>query len=466
VRTKRRGVLVLLAFFLLVAAALLAGAFYEDAVGEELRAARLAGQDVDYQSEVAAERTAGFLRAAAVLTTTFSILSLLVSFASRPIRLLAGNLIVFLALLLGLELATQALGIHVPAIGRPGLSGDFGLWVYDETKGWFHAPLTTAESFFGGPDRGKVHINSMGLRGEEPRSERKGLTRVLVVGDSYVFGVGVDEEHLLTTQLENLLGPYFADGVEVVNMGMAGYSTDQELLLWRELGVGLEPDIVILVVCDNDYLANSENFAWRQYYKPYFDIDDEDRLHLRNVPVPRLSRWQRVKLWLGRESNVWNFVRSRESEVPVVRELVNAFQVDVSRAPRRPYRTTRAIVKTFVEEVRREGGWILVTSTGRRGENPAAFATLLPVLDENGVDRLDLLPVLEEARQSEPQGYWDFPGDTHWNRDAHELAAQAIFEYLREHYPASESEARSLRYWDSSSHSTWAQPSRIGVPPQ
>ena len=433
-KTKSRRFLILSAAYLLVAGALAAGAFHQESVAEGLRATRLVGQDGDYPTEVAAFRAAGFYLTGALLATAIYVLGLGVAFAPRPIRLLAGNLIVFIGLLLVVELTTQFLGVHVPAIGRPGIAGDFGLWVYDETKGWFHAPSTKAESFLGGPDRGMVGINSVGLRGEEPRSDSVETTRVLVFGDSYVFGVGVDEEHLLTTHLERLFEPHFSDGVEVVNMGMAGYSTDQELILWRELGSSLAPDIVILVVCDNDYLANSENFAWRQYYKPYFDIDDEDRLHLRNVPVPQLSRFQRFKLWLGRESNVWNFVRSRESENPVVNGFLQAFQVDVSRPPRRPYRTTRALVKTFAEEVRSAGGWLLVASTGRRGENPAAFATLAPVLESDGIDGLDLFPVLEEARTREPDRYWDFPGDTHWNRDAHELAAQEIFQYLREHY--------------------------------
>jgi GDSL-like Lipase/Acylhydrolase family len=437
VRTKRS--LTLFAFSLLIAGALVGGALYKDSKSEGLRTERLAGQTSDYQAEVAAQRAAGFFRAGVILTTTFAVLIFLVSFAPRPIRLVAGNLIVFILLLLFIELTTQVLGIHVPAIGRPGLSGDFGLWVYDGTKGWFHATSTKAESYFGGPDRGMVRINSLGLRGGEPGLEGSGTLRILVFGDSYVFGVGVDEDHLFTTHLERLLEPYFVNGLEVVNMGIAGYSTDQELILWRELGVQLDPDVVILVVCDNDYLANSENFAWRQYYKPYFDIDDQDRLQLRNVPVPRLSRFQRVKLWLGRESNVWNFVRSRESDNPLLERFVQAFQVDVSRAPRRPYRTTRAIVKTFVEEVRDAGAWVLVTSTGRRGENPAAFATLSPVLVEQRVDRLDLLPVLEAARTSEPNRYWDFPGDTHWNRDAHEVAAEAVFAYLRDHYLEMES---------------------------
>ena len=73
-------------------------------------------------------------------------------------------------------------------------------------------------------------------------------------------------------------------------MGVSGYSTDQELLLLERLGSELDPDIVVLIVCDNDYNANSEDFVYQRYYKPYFDIDDEGELYLRNVPVPTLTR--------------------------------------------------------------------------------------------------------------------------------------------------------------------------------
>jgi hypothetical protein len=388
---------------------------------------------VDYQEAVAAERMAGFCRAGAVLATVFYILGLGVVLAPSTIRLTSGNLIVLLCLLLLLEAGTHLLSLHFPAIGRPGVAGDFGLWVYDETKGWFPAPSTRAETFFGGPDRGEVRINSLGLRGEEIQPDSS-AARVLVFGDSYVFGVGVDENGLLTTHLERLLEPHFPHGVEVVNMGISGYSTDQELLLMKELGAVLNPEIVIVVVCDNDYVANTENFAWRRYYKPYFDVDDDGELHLRNVPVPELTKLQRIKLWLGQESNVWNFVRSRESKNPAVGAFIEMFQVDVSRPPRRPYKATRAIVKAFADEVAGLGAWFLVTSTGRRGENPDLFESLSRFLSEEGIPHLDLLPVLQEAREREPNRLWDFNHDTHWNRDAHELAARTIFDFIQENH--------------------------------
>jgi hypothetical protein len=92
---------------------------------------------------------------------------------------------------------------------------------------------------------------------------------VLVLGDSYVFGLGVDEENLFTTHLEQLLASRSNRTVEVVNMGVPGYSTDREILLLEELGLKLFPDLVVRVVCDNDFDANTEDFAYRRYFKPY-----------------------------------------------------------------------------------------------------------------------------------------------------------------------------------------------------
>jgi lysophospholipase L1-like esterase len=432
---KSRRFLILSAIYIFITVACLGYASHLHNVSEELHAARRAGLSIEYATAVSANRAAGFCEAGAVLATAFYVLCLGVFFAPSILRLISGNLLFLLCFLLLIELGTRLVGVHFPAIGRPGIAGDFGLWVHDATKGWFHAPSTKAESFFGGPDRGEVRINELGLRGREIELDSSEMTRVLVFGDSYVFGVGVDEEHLLTTHLERLLQPHFPPRLEAVNMGVSGYSTDQELLLMKELGPRLRPKIVILVICDNDYRANSENFAWRRYYKPYFDIDDEGGLHLRNVPVPQLTRIQRAKLWLGQESNVWNFVRGRESENPTVRSIVEKFAVDVSRPPRRPYKTTRAIVKAFADEAERLGAWFLVTSTGRRGENPDLFESLSRFLKEEQIHYLDLLPRLQAARDLEPNRLWDFGHDTHWNRDAHELVARRIFEYIQEHYP-------------------------------
>ena len=77
--------------------------------------------------------------------------------------------------------------------------------------------------------------------------------------------------------------------VEVLNAGVSGYSTDQELLLWRSEGVRYAPDGVVLVYVSNDPVNNVRRFAYG-HPKPLFLLQDE-ALVLSNVPVPE-SDWR------------------------------------------------------------------------------------------------------------------------------------------------------------------------------
>src|SRR5262249_14683963 len=85
--------------------------------------------------------------------------------------------------------------------------------------------------------------------------------RVVVLGDSFVAGYGVAEEHLMTTLLADHLARersgarQSASGarrVEVVNLGRVGTSTIREFDLYETLGRRFEPDLVVLAY----YLGN------------------------------------------------------------------------------------------------------------------------------------------------------------------------------------------------------------------
>jgi hypothetical protein len=147
----------------------------------------------------------------------------------------------------------------------------FGLQVaaivaYDASKGWFHRPREAGRVFLGGPDQGLVRLNNLGLRGRDvsPRKDPR-TARVLVFGDSFVFGVGVDEEHVFSSQLERLLGDRTERRYQVVNLGVSGYSTDQEYLLYQELGASLQPDIVILVARTTTTSTESSRATWARH---------------------------------------------------------------------------------------------------------------------------------------------------------------------------------------------------------
>ena len=103
------------------------------------------------------------------------------------------------------------------------------------------------------------NINSQGLRNPEISSKKEKI-RILVLGDSFTEGWGVDYNDTSSKKLNDYLGENF----EVINAGVVSYSPTPEYLYLINKGINLEPDIVILnydnsdIRGDIDYLANSK----------------------------------------------------------------------------------------------------------------------------------------------------------------------------------------------------------------
>lgn len=102
-----------------------------------------------------------------------------------------------------------------------------------------------------------VTINSLGLRQPDlalaPDPTRY---RILLLGDSVVFGVGVADSDTLPAQLATVLkdrvGEINGREVEVINMGCISYNSEQELVQYKQLGAKLKPDLVLLMFSSND----------------------------------------------------------------------------------------------------------------------------------------------------------------------------------------------------------------------
>ncbi len=202
-------------------------------------------------------------------------------------------------------------------------------------------------------------------------------------------------------------------------MGVSGYSTDQELILLRETGSRLSPDLVILVICDNDFESNLLDFVYGRYYKPRFrrqggSVVPEHR------SVPRLSGLANGKLWLAERSNLWNLLRT----VPFVKPALEVGQA--SRSQDDSLALMVALVREFKTTADSLGAQLLVMNTGHRGEHTELFHPLRPALSVYGIRSVGLEPAFGRARKEQPDRAWDFPDDTHWNVEAHLLAARVV----------------------------------------
>lgn len=110
----------------------------------------------------------------------------------------------------------------------------------------------------------EVHVNSRGMRGpdfEVPKPS--GRKRILAVGDSSVYGFGVEDSEVFSSVLADRMGA----PVEVLNGAVGGYSTIQSLrFLYRNLS-DIQPDLLLVANLWSD--NNFDSFVDRELLEAY-----------------------------------------------------------------------------------------------------------------------------------------------------------------------------------------------------
>lgn len=138
-----------------------------------------------------------------------------------------------------------------------------------------------------------AEISNLGMRGPDRAATKPaGVKRILVVGDSVAYGIGVGAEQTFSAVLEKILATYHPDApVEVLNSGVAGYNTAQELAFLEQRGFALEPDAIVLAYCPNDVLVTPIVFKdgdRMRFFCPDREIGGFDPLWLERSSLLRL----------------------------------------------------------------------------------------------------------------------------------------------------------------------------------
>lgn len=173
-----------------------------------------------------------------------------------------------------------------------------------------------AEGWWNKENKVYVQINSHGLRDRERSYEKPPHTlRIALLGNSFCEALQVPLEKTLGYEIERLLNqcPEVREKeVEVINFGVANYSTTEELLTLRHRAWKYSPDIVVLTLLTvTDVLGNS--FALKQNpSKPYF-VKQNGQLVLNDSF--RQSRIFRAKQTLPARFNYWLLDHSRLFQV-------------------------------------------------------------------------------------------------------------------------------------------------------
>lgn len=144
-------------------------------------------------------------------------------------------------------------------------------WVPDPVLGGKLRP--NAKGIFSKEGRSYVQTNSLGFRDREWESNQASRQlRIAVLGDSYTEAVQVEQSQTFCRVAErNLRAEFPAKNIEVMNFGVSGYGTAQELILFREVVRDFAPSIVVVAfLSGNDVRNNSK--ALEPKSRPFFEL--------------------------------------------------------------------------------------------------------------------------------------------------------------------------------------------------
>jgi len=149
---------------------------------------------------------------------------------------------------------------------------------YDEDLGWGLKPGTKG-SVITSDFETTYAISSNGIRDKEISLSKTGDEfRIVALGESNVFGQGIDYGKRFTEVIEQELS-----NVEVVNMAVWGFGMDQAFLQLKRDGFKYEPDLVILFIIE-DFLKRCKDFSNDCGYKPRFILsEDKSKLILQDI---------------------------------------------------------------------------------------------------------------------------------------------------------------------------------------
>lgn len=312
-------------------------------------------------------------------------------------------LLVFLSLTLGLVLGE----VIIRGYYRYPSNYDYEMWRYacelkqplpNANLPFHHKPLKNGRYY--GVD---ISTNSIGLRDREftvPKPIQS--TRIIFLGDSFTFGWGVPINDTYSKQLEKKLDRG-RKNFEVINMGVGNYNSTMEVELFKQKGLTLQPDMVVLMYYINDTEPTPTistlgyQLQKHSYLTGYLTTKIKQLMLLKKSDDSLLDYYKQIY-----SANAEGLMKNRSSLTELTRIC---------------HERNIKLLIVNIPDLRRLKGY------------PFGFATeyIRGVAEGSQVPFLDLLPLYQRF---EGKDLWVSPEDPHMNSRANSLAAEAVYEKI------------------------------------
>ena len=280
------------------------------------------------------------------------------------------------------------------------------LYRYVEPYGYALWPSRTMQYAYPrkNPRRLTVHANSHGFRNSREFAVRDERFKILVVGDSYVFGEGVEEPERFSNLVEQMEPDWQVD-----NVGMIGYGPDLMLLALAEIAPIAKPDAVLLVLSYDDFRRIRKRYAGIGYPIPRLALQNEILI---KTPYPKPYIWERSHLYHG----IWlAFSKQAQAFTPLTAE---------------EWALNRAILDQILAISKQQKFSLLLSYL------PGPWKDQTHVRRRNWLQRYALkrtLPFLDLSaaiHSADPDEVY-IPDNTHYGPGGHKITAQEVHRFFK-----------------------------------
>jgi hypothetical protein len=322
-----------------------------------------------------------------------------------------------------LLVAELAVRLFMPQVVFPRYvtDGGFGVRVnVPSVRYWHTSPEMRAE----------FRINSKGIRSDREDAFEKapGTLRVVCIGDSFTQGYEVEVEESYPYLLEKALRERGLQ-VEVLNLGVSGFGTAEELIMLTEYGLRFDPDAVVVGYYQNDPGDTVRSGLYR--------IDERGELrraarsYLPAVGIRDALYRIWLYRWIAQHSQLANMVREQLA-VMLKHDMYRQNLEEISGGGQaggpgpEAVLTARLLDQIKLECARRGIDFVLLDIPDHNYCESNLPADLLRDVSDDEIVRT--LPALHEAARShEP---YRRHGHFHWTPAGHRVATRLLAEHL------------------------------------
>ena len=279
------------------------------------------------------------------------------------------------------------------------------------------------------PDyRVNIRTNSMGIRADQEFTcdKPEGVFRIIVLGDSFTFGYGVEVEQTYGAALERILVEQ-GTSAEVINLGVSGAGTAEELIMLNNVGLRFDPDLVVVGYYSND--------VTNDMLSKLYTLDDQGQLvrdHESYLPAMKVRDFLYsfgIYRFLAERSHLLCFLRYELSEA-IQKSVKKEIRENISPSHEsKKGQLTAALldeIKRTSEENDATFCLLDIPSSNNVSSLPREYLTL--VKEE---DIMDLRPVFEQEMVTQKLYY--AKSDGHWTPAGHAIAAELLAVWIKTH---------------------------------